>query len=204
MKKELGKTKARLLSIVMLLCGATIYAVSYRAFIEPSRLILGGATGVATLLSYLFSLPVGMGILLVNLPLVLWGWYRHGASAVLHAALGISASSVMLEVFAFVPPPAIASAYGALLGGVFSAVGIALLLWYGFTTGGTELAAVLIRERFSRLAVGKIILLIDTAIVLLSVVLMKRIEALIYSVLLNVSFAVVLDLFLAVKMPKEE
>ena len=190
-------------STVTLACGAFFYAIAFRFFIEPCELILGGATGVATLLSFLFSLPVGIGILAVNAPLILWGWYKHGASSVLHALLGIVASTLALELLAFVKPLFVSDALGATLGGAFSAIGIALLLWYGFTTGGTELAAVLVKERFSRLAVGKIIFLIDTVIVFTSAFFIGRKEALIYSVLLNVVFAMVLDAFLRIKLPKE-
>ena len=47
--------------------------------------------------------------------------------------------------------------------------------------------------RFSRFAVGKIMLVIDTAIVLFSVFIMQSAETLVYSVILNFSFAVSLD-----------
>ena len=200
-RKELKKSIER---TVTLACGAVFYAVAYRFFIEPSTLILGGATGMATLLWHLASLPVDIGILVVNAPLILWGWRKHGLASVLHAALGIAASAVALSLFARVEPPVLSSALGAVLGGAFGAVGIALLLWYGFTTGGTELAAVLIKERFSRLAIGKIIFLIDTVIVFISSLFIGETEALAYSVLLNVAFAFVLDAFLRIKLPIEE
>lgn len=190
--------------ILVLLLGALIYAVGYRFFIEPCRLVLGGATGVATILHYLFFLPVGLGFLFVNLPLLLLGWRLHGWRSVLHSAFGILASSLALEAFSSVSSSPMPLLLGAIFGGTVSAVGISMLLWYGFTTGGTELAAVLIRERFSRLAIGKIILLIDTAIVLGAVFLLKQTEMLAYSVILNVSFALTLDLFMSIKAPKKE
>lgn len=188
----------------VLILGASIYAIGYRFFIEPCYLVLGGATGVATLLNYLFSLPVGIGFLIVNLPLLALGWILHGFYSVIRSAFGILVSALALDLFLISQPFSMPTVLGAVLGGFFSAVGIAVLLWEDFTTGGTELAAILIHERFSRLAVGKTVLLIDTAIVLLSVFLMERTAVLVYSVILNLSFAVTLDGLLSLKPLKNE
>ena len=73
MKKKSGSLGTLLYEILVLFLGATVYAVGYRFFIEPCQLVLGGATGVATLLHYVFLLPVGIGFLIVNLPLLLLG-----------------------------------------------------------------------------------------------------------------------------------
>ena len=193
------KSKDWINKMAILVLGAAVYAIGYRFFIEPSHLVLGGATGLATLLNYLFFVPVGIGFLIVNLPLLVLGWILHGFYSVVRSAFGIIVSALALDLFAVSPVLLMPPALGAALGGACSAVGIALLLWEDFTTGGTELAAILIHERFSRLAVGKAVLLIDSAIVLFSVFLMERTEMLVYSVILNLSFAVTLDGLLDLK-----
>jgi uncharacterized membrane-anchored protein YitT (DUF2179 family) len=186
--------------ILILFIGSLFYAFGYKAFIEPSYLILGGATGAATLFHGLFGLPVGVGIVLVNLPLFLWGSARRGIFAMLRTGLGILFTSIFLDVPFLSPKYTLPPALGAAFGGALTAVGIAMLLWHGYTTGGSELAAVLIRERFSLLTVGKIVLLIDTAIVLLSVFLLNQTGELFYSVLLNLVFAVALDILVSPKV----
>ncbi len=185
--------------LVILVAGSLFYAVGFRAFIEPSALVLGGATGAATLLHGLFGIPVGVGILLVNFPLFTWNTWRHGILATFRTGIGIAASSLMLELTASLIPIPLHAIGGAVVGGLLTAVGIALLLSREFTTGGSELAAVLIQERFSLLTVGKTVLLLDTAIVLLSVFLLGRTESLFYSVLLNLTFAVILDFIYGAK-----
>lgn len=190
------RTKMFFNAIFMLFLGAIVYAVGYRFFIEPCHIVLGGATGVATLLNYTLSLPVGVGFLLLNIPLLVLGWALRGFLSILRSAIGIVWSAAVLEALSLVKMAEVPLWAGAILGGIFTALGIAMLLWKDFTTGGTELAAILIHERFSRLAVGKIMLVIDTAIVLFSVFIMKRAETLVYSVVLNFSFAVTLDAFL--------
>jgi len=196
--KKLGR------EVITLVIGSLFYVIGYRCFIEPCRLILGGATGAATLLHALAGVPVGAGIILVNLPLFLWNAMRHGLGGILKVGVGIFSTSLLLDALYFLPPLADIPFLGALLGGVVTALGIAVLLEREYTTGGSELAATLIREKFSLLTVGKIVLLIDTAIVLLSVFLLGETDALFYSILLNLSFAVVLDLVCAQKTANKE
>lgn len=194
MEKAGKKTYTRLRDGLLLLIGSCLYAVGYRAFIEPSGLILGGATGVATLLAGLYAIPVGIGVLLVNAPLFLISAFRHGIGATVRMAAGVLASSILLDMLVYAAPIASHPALGALLGGAVSAIGIALLLTRDFTTGGSELAAILIQEKFSLLTVGKTVLLLDSTIVLLSAYLLGREEALFYSAVLNLVFSVTLDL----------
>ena len=61
MKKKSGSLGTLLYEILVLFLGATVYAVGYRFFIEPCQLVLGGATGVATLLRTVsFHFPIAV------------------------------------------------------------------------------------------------------------------------------------------------
>ena len=185
--------KKHLYGVGMLLLGSVFYGVGYCLFIAPCRLVLGGATGAATLLQVLFSLPVPYGILLVNIPLLALHTLRNGTKELPAALLGILGSSLAIKAFSGIHPLSVPRLTGATLGGALTAVGIALLLHYGFTTGGSELAAALIRQFTARFSIGRLVLFIDTGIVLLSAFLMGESASLFYSVLLNLSFAITLD-----------
>ena len=54
-----------------LLLGAALYGVGVTVFINPQRVFLGGATGLATILNILLKIPMGLGLALVNLPLLI-------------------------------------------------------------------------------------------------------------------------------------
>ena len=153
---------------VTLLVGALLYAVGYAAFIAPHTLVLGGATGLATLFFTLWRVPVGLCVLLINLPLIVWSCFAGGKAATLRAGIGIVATSLFLFLFSSPQFPAFSSFWGAVLGGAVTGTGIGLLLSFDYTTGGSELAASLLMRRKRRhLTVGRLILLFDTAIVLL-------------------------------------
>ena len=47
--------------------GMLIYAFAATGFLVPHKIVGGGATGIATVLFYLFKIPVGIGYFLVNI-----------------------------------------------------------------------------------------------------------------------------------------
>ena len=181
-----------------LLFGALVYALGYEAMIAPLSLILGGATGLGTVMHFLWKMPVGAAILLVNLPLLIWGGVLFGPASVLRTVIGVLSTSFFLETVSFsaIPLPPLA---GAVFGGAFTGVGIGIMLFYGYTTGGSELAASLVLHRGHGriLTVGRLVFLFDTAIVLVASLLLGKTEFLPYSVLLNFCFSLALDVTLA-------
>src|SRR5690606_6752380 len=65
---------------------------------------------------------------------------------------------------AFLPALTSDSLLAALWGGILSGIGIGMTLKWGGSTGGTDLAALLL-QRFFRISVGQTLLVIDFAII---------------------------------------
>ena len=57
---------------LVILAGAVLYAISVAMFTSPNNVAPGGLTGVATMLNYMFSLPIGIMIFVMNIPLFIW------------------------------------------------------------------------------------------------------------------------------------
>ena len=51
--------------------GMLVYAFAATGFLVPHKIVGGGATGIATVLFYLFKIPVGIGYFLVNILLLI-------------------------------------------------------------------------------------------------------------------------------------
>ena len=184
-----------------LLAGSLLYAFGYLAFIAPHTLVLGGATGLATVFFTLWRMPVGLCVLLINLPLIIWSCFAGGLRATIRALIGVAATSFFLFLLSPLSFPPFSSFWGAVLGGAVSGAGIGILLSFDYTTGGSELAAALLLQRKRRhLTVGRLVLLFDTVIVLVATAVLATPRALPYSVALNVSFAIFLDLFMRMGM----
>ncbi len=188
------KSREGLKSIAYLLIGSVIFALGYQLFMAPADVIIGGATGVATVAHILFGFPVGLGVILVNLPLLIWSILKNGFRSVMLAIPGILLTSLLLDAFSFLPMIETNPFFSAVLGGVVSGFGIGLLLARGYTTGGSELAATLLHGLFPPLTVGNWVLIIDATIISGAALLMGKIDVLFYSIVVSLSFAVVLDL----------
>ena len=200
MKKE---TKRRLLlwleNGLTLLLGSILYSLGYVALIAPHALVLGGATGVATVFFSLWRLPVSVGIFLLNLPLILWSCFVGGWRSTVRALKGIIFTSAFLSLFEEITLPAFSPLWGALLGGAVTGAGIGLLLTADYTTGGSELvASLLLHRRRRHFTLGRLVMLFDSAIVLVATAVLGMPEALPYSIALNLAFALSLDLFMRI------
>ena len=98
MKKQ--KVRSAALDGLIFILGSAVYAVSVNSFSAPNHIAPGGATGLATLLNFVSNLPIGSGILLINLPLFIIGVWKLGwkfmtktviATILLSAAIDLSA-----------------------------------------------------------------------------------------------------------------
>ena len=66
---------------------------SLSCFLAPNDIIAGGVSGVATIINHFSSLPIGLMIVLINVPIFVWGIIKFGKSlgiATLYATIALS------------------------------------------------------------------------------------------------------------------
>ena len=151
----------------MMLGGALSAAVSFTNFFVPNGIAPGGVTGIATVVSHLTGWPVGVLSFVINLPLFLMGYRAVGRRFVVRSFVSMVALSAFIDLLpdkALTMDPMLASIFGGILLGV----GLGFVLRAGATTGGTDLAAQMVHNRFTFLSVGTFLLMIDCMVVLLA------------------------------------
>jgi len=144
-----------------------IGALAYPWFLVPNHIAPGGLTGLATVLNYLFGLPVGITSLVLNVPLFLIGYRSMGRAFAFRSLVATLLFSLMIDALpleAATTDPLL----GAWFGGVLLGAGLGLILRGGATTGGTDMAARMVHKRFVHLSVGTILFAIDCVVVLLA------------------------------------
>lgn len=152
----------------MITLSCALYAVGFNWCFDPNHLSVGGFTGVAQIINFFIpQIPIGVAIIVLNLPLFLLSWTkvgRHWLYATLYATLVSSGMIDLLAgVYTFRPmEPMLAAIYG----GVIVGLGCGLMLRYSATTGGTELAARLLKLKFPGLSIGTLCLSIDAIVVI--------------------------------------
>ncbi len=159
-----------------------MFGASVNIFITPGMITMGGFTGVSTTINYFFHTPIGLMIFFLNLPLIVLDSRLHaGKGALWRAICGIIGTSVATDILAVLPYNYSDSLLCALLGGLLMGAGSGLLMQRGFTTGGSDLLAYIIRPRLRRLTTGNIIFIIDTAIIVGSALLTGNFNGILFS-----------------------
>lgn len=162
--------------------GGALYAAAVRVFLAPNDILLGGFTGISTVLHHLFGTPIGTVVFLLNIPLLVLAYRKFGAAFLLRTGLATLLSSAFMDLFAlFLPVYTGDRLLGALFGGILGGAGLGLVFLRGATTGGADILSKLLRLKFPQMSMGRLILLLDLAVVLLSFAVYRSFEAVLYS-----------------------
>lgn len=176
------KLRNFLLDALFMTLGAMAYAVCVNAFTAPNNIAAGGVTGVATMLQYVFGTPIGLMVLLINVPIVIWGMVEIGYKLVVKTLAAVVLSSVMIDLFAhFIPAYRGDPILVAIFAGVCEGLGLSLTFIRGATTGGTDMVARLLGRKIPFLSMGKLMLAIDGVIVATSAFVYGSIENAMYA-----------------------
>ena len=152
---------------LLVVIGALVTAVSFSWFFLPYDVAPGGVTGIATVLSSLTGLSVGLLSFLINVPLFLTGWRQVGWRFAVRSFVAMVLLSVFIDLL---PPlnPAGDIMLATVFGGVLLGVGLGIVVRAGATTGGTDMAAKMIHRLAGFLSIATILFIIDATVVLIA------------------------------------
>jgi len=166
----------------MITLGAACMALSYDLFLVPHKIAPGGAAGVATILHYLFKLPVGTMIFVVNIPLFAWGLKEFGKKFGFRTIYAVFMTSFLTDLLqaefhlkAATNNTILAAVYGAVLLGV----GLGLAFRHQATTGGSDIVAQII-AKYTNATPGMGIMLVDFVIIALAGLTFGKVDLALY------------------------
>lgn len=184
-EKSVHPVRRALLDWTLYLAGSALYALSVNVFTAPNQIAPGGVTGAATLLNYLFHLPIGAMILVINLPLFAASWRRLGRGFTLRTGAVTVLVSVIIDATApFLPAFHGEKILTAVFGGVLAGAGLGLIYMRGATTGGSEIVARLLERRLHHIPIGRLILLVDAVVVAASALVYRNLESALFAMVL--------------------
>lgn len=152
---------------LLLTLGALITAFAFAMFLLPNDIAPGGVTGIATVLSSWTGLNVGLLSFLINLPLFAIGWRRVGWRFTARSFVAMMLLSLFIDglpVYDLAGDMMLAS----LFGGVIMGIGLGIVVRSGATTGGTDMAAMIVHEHWNFLTVPMVLFSIDTVVVIVA------------------------------------
>ncbi len=177
----LKKIKKYVSDILETLLGAFIMATSISFFLLPNELSSGGISGIATILYYTLNFPLGMTMLILNIPLFLFSGYKIGKDFLIKSIVGTIGLSIFTDILdkfqALTNDKILACVYGGILMGI----GTAILFKCNSSTGGSDLVSVLIKKYNPKVEVSRAMVIIDGIIIILNIIFLGNIEIGLYS-----------------------
>lgn len=190
--------KKTLVSYFWITIGCIVYAIAFDWLFVPNQIGFGGITGIGQILNYYIpALPIGIVVIVLNIPLFLLGWKFLGAHLLVSSLYAMAASSVLMDIFAemftFQPMDAMLA---SIFGGVLIGAALGVVFAQGATTGGTDLAARLLKIPFAWLPTGKLLMLVDMTVLAAIVAAFRSLESGLYGLVALYIQGMVMDMVL--------
>ena len=167
--------------IILTIIGSGIMAAGISLLLLPNQLSSGGIAGIATITYYLLKIPMGTMILLINIPLFLFSFFKIGKSFFIKSLIGTISLSYFIDFFDKFEPLTHDRLLACIYGGILIGLGTAILLKGGSSTGGSDLISFIIKEYRPEIRASNVITLIDIGIISLNVIFFREIEIGLYS-----------------------
>lgn len=168
--------------LIFSLLGSVLVAFAISVFTVPNDIAPGGVSGMATALASITPIRVGVWTLLLNVPLLLAAWRMQGPRALTLTLIATVLLSVFIDLIdSLLPGYSNNPLLAAVFGGAICGLGVGVLFLRGISTGGTDLAALLLKRMFPNVPSGTLLLLVDAAVVVFAMCIFKDIEVALYS-----------------------
>lgn len=167
MKNEMKKLS--FVNFIMLTLAGLINAFGITVFLMPVNLYDSGISGTSMLLGYVTPeyLSLSIFLLVLNLPLFLYGLKRQGLAFTIYASYAVACYSLFSWLITYVLPIDVATSSPlagddkllcAVFGGLISGVGSGLAVRFGGAMDGIEVLAVIFSKRLG-MTVGTFVMI---------------------------------------------
>jgi uncharacterized membrane-anchored protein YitT (DUF2179 family) len=140
-----------ILRYFVIVMGCLISSSSINLFLVPNHLLSGGITGIAIIFYYLFDLPIGLQMLIYNVPLFFAAYKLLGPKYTIDVVFGTVVFSLCIDVTQFIGVYAAVSdtMLAAIYGGVFNGIGYGIIFRMNGSSGGLDIVAVILKKFYS-------------------------------------------------------
>ncbi len=182
----------RLLSMLLVLVGNVVYALSVKLFLLPANLISCGTTGIALVVNHLTGMPMSWFIFLFNMVMLAFGWGILGKKFAMTTVVSSLFYPIALEALNLVLGD-VRITEDILLNTLFAGLGVGgalgIVIRAGASTGGMDIPPLVLKKLF-HIPVSVSLWSFDFCIMLTQMMFHKA-EDLLYGILLLfvISFA---------------
>lgn len=192
-------SKRWIINYTLIILGAFILAAGFVLFITPYKIVPGGVYGIAIIIHYLIGSPVGLTALFMDVPLTIIGIKVLGPRFGYKTVVGFLLTAFFVDGLTYlygdlplVPDEPLLS---AIFGGVFLGTGLGMIFKSKATSGGTDIVAMII-SKHTHLPVGQLLIYVDSAIVLIGLLVFQDWRIPLYSLIVIYITGKVIDTIL--------
>lgn len=184
--------------------GILVYAFGFSAFIFPEKVVIGGVSGVGTLVYFAtleifgWGIPVAATQYVCNILLLAMAYKTVGKTFVLRTIFGATVISLFIGILVpLFPQPLIEGQkfMNVIIGGICCGVGIGLVFTHNGSTGGTDIIAAMVAKK-TNTTIGRTMLYVDMTIISSSYLLFHEIDTIIYGYIILFLTAYITDLII--------
>jgi uncharacterized membrane-anchored protein YitT (DUF2179 family) len=193
--------KKELVNYSLILLGSGLLAFAMVGFLAPNQIATGGTAGLAIIFHHVVKWPIGLLMVIINVPLLAAGLKYVGKGfafrsifCILTVSAIIDLLNEMAELKALSETPLLATLYG----GVIAGIGLGLVFRGGGSAGGGTILAKIITTR-STLKTGQIIMFLDALVVCSAGIVFQSIELALWSLISIYATSRMLDMVLTGK-----
>ncbi len=176
--------------------GCSIYSISLNCFAVPNNIAQSGISGLAIVVNYLLKdFSLGTINFVLNLPLLILAFIFIGKAFVGKTLWVVALLSAALDIWGKILPvyKGEDKLLVALISGLLSGIGLALVIMTGTTTGGTDIIGRLVHKRWQHIPIGRVIMISDAVVVITAAVVFRNIESALYAVIVIFVSSTVID-----------
>jgi uncharacterized membrane-anchored protein YitT (DUF2179 family) len=147
----------------LVLLGSLIAAVGLQLFLIPNHLLDGGVVGISIIAAHLSHLPLGLFLIVLNIPFIFLGYRKFGLKFALFSSFGIIVLALLTTMFHPEMPATDQPLLAAVFGGLMIGIGAGLVIRYGGTLDGSDTVAILV-DKVTSFSVGEVIMFMNIII----------------------------------------
>ena len=181
--KNRNKIFNSIADFVYIIVGSLLIALGTNLFLLPNKMTTGGASVIATIFYHLFNIPMGITILVINIPLFIISILKLGVKFNIKTILSTVFLSVFLELFNLEKTSSLDLFTSCVFGGIIVGFGIAIIFKAGASSGGSDLLAQIIYKVKKVSSVSKVLLIIEIVIITSIILVFKDINVGLYSIM---------------------
>ena len=193
---EKKSLKTHVKDYIIITIASVFYGLAISQFLDPNDIAPGGVSGLSMIINRIIDIEVGTIILMINIPILLLGLYKFGFKFIISTIYATVMGSIFTNILAKYPPVTTDPLLATIAGSAIASIAIGFIFKAGATTGGTDIIVKVLRLKFPHLKTGRLFLICDMVVVLLSAFVFENTDSALYAAIGVFLMSIVFDMIL--------